>query len=298
VTGPLLAVGGAYGVHLLYTALAYRWAGIAPGPAVATRPGRAARRRARWRDGLAQAGLDEVRPGELAAVILVLGAGGAALGLALFGGVLPALAVGAFAATAPVASARARRQHRRHQAAEAWPRLIDEIRLLVGSMGRSVPQALLDAGGRGPEALRPAFAAARREWLLSTDFERTVAVLKARLADPTADAVGETLLVAHEVGGGDLDRRLAALGEDRLTDLHDRKDALARQAGVRFARRFVLLVPFGMAFAGLSIGNGRVAYQTPLGQTLVAVGIGLVALCWVWAGRFLRLPQPERVLAE
>jgi hypothetical protein len=34
---------------------------------------------------------------------------------------------------------------------------------------------------------------------------------------------------------------------------------------VRFARRFVLIVPVGMAVAGLSIGTGRTAYETPLG---------------------------------
>ena len=101
-----------------------------------------------------------------------------------------------------------------------------------------------------PSALRPAFAAAQREWLLSTDFARTVAVLKAGLADPTADAACETLLVAHEVGGADLDRRLRALADDRTLDVQGRKDARSRQAGVRFARRFVLLVPLGMAMVG------------------------------------------------
>ena len=38
----------------------------------------------------------------------------------------------------------------------------------------------------------------------------------------------------------------------------------AKQAGVRFARRFVLIVPVGMAVAGLSIGTGREAYRTAL----------------------------------
>src|SRR5206468_11126340 len=48
---------------------------------------------------------------------------------------------------------------------------------------------------------------------------------------------------------------LAALAEDRTQDLQGRKDARAKQAGVRFARRFVLVVPLGMSLAGLSIGT-------------------------------------------
>jgi tight adherence protein B len=113
--------------------------------------------------------------------------------------------------------------------------MIEEIRIQAASLGRSIPQALFEVGRRGPIELRPAFEAAHREWLLSTDFERTVAVLKERLADPTADTACETLLIAHELGGADLERRLEALAEDRRKDMQNRKDARARQAGVCFS---------------------------------------------------------------
>jgi tight adherence protein B len=290
VIGLLLALCGAYGVFLLYTS-------FAPGevPAARVSRSRAPERRAKLQDWIVQAGLSEVRPAELAAVMGTLFVAGAVVAYALFGGPLPAVLSGAFGASFPVASYRARREQRRAEAREAWPRLIEEIRLLTGSLGRSIPQALFEVGRRGPAELRPAFAAAEREWLLSTDFARTCAVLKARLADPTADAACETLLVAHEVGGNDVDRRLAALAEDRIQDLQGRKDARAKQAGVRFARRFVLLVPLGMALAGLSIGTGRAAYETPIGQLLVALGLLVVAACWLWAGRLLRLPEEDRV---
>jgi tight adherence protein B len=294
--GLLLAVAGAYGVFLLYTAVAFRWTGVGFGPAVVRRRTTASAT-AQWRQWLVQAGLDDVRPAEFVTVMALLLVLGSTLAFVVFGGVVPAVLAGGFAATAPIASYRQRRARRLADAREAWPRMIEEIRLLTGSLGRSVPQALLDVGRRRPVELRPAFAAAEREWLLSTDFARTTAVLKARLADPTADAACETLLVAHEIGGSDVDRRLAALIEDRIQDVQGRKDAQAKQAGVRFARRFVLLVPLGMALAGLSIGTGRAAYQTALGQSLVALGLAVVVGCWVWAGRLLRLPEEERVFS-
>lgn len=178
---------------------------------------------------------------------------------------------------------------------DAWPRLLEELRILTSSLGRSIPQALFEVGRRAPDELRPAFLAAQREWLLSTDFGRTLQVLKGQLADPTADTVCETLLVAHEVGGTDLGRRLDALIDDRVQDTQGRKDARAKQAGARFARRFVLIVPAGMALAGMSVGTGRSAYQTSSGQILVVVAIGLVIACWVWAGRIMTLPPEERV---
>lgn len=240
-------------------------------------------------------GVEDVNPKEFGAVVLVLALAGGALGWAMFAGALPALAIAGFAGAFPVASARLRAQTRRARALEAWPRLIEELRILTGSLGRSIPQALFEVGLRGPDELRPAFESAQREWLLSTDFARTVNVLKSRLADATTDAVCETLLVAHELGGSEVDRRLEALAEDRRVDCQGRKDARSRQAGARFARRFVLIVPFGMAMAGMSVGDGRTAYSTATGQILVLVGIAVTVACWFWASQIMRLPTEQRV---
>lgn len=286
----LFALAGAGGVYLLYTATVMGWRGLRIGPDRLT-SARAALV-GRW---VTRAELGGVRPAEMAAVMALMFTVGAAVAFALFGGPLPAVVAGIFAASAPVASHRARLGQRRRQARDAWPRMIEEIRLQTGAMGRGVPQALFEVGRRGPVEMRPAFEAAEREWHLCTDFSRSVALLERHLDDATADAACETLLVAHEIGGSDLHRRLGALVEDRIQDVQGRKDAAAKQAGVRFARRFVLIVPLGMALVGLSIGTGRSAYQTTLGQGALVAGIASVVVCWVWAGRLLRLPEEERV---
>ena len=290
MTVAVLAMAAAYGVHLLYSALVLGWDGIGPGPSLG--PSRAGER---MRTGWTDLGLDAVRAADLAGAATVLAVAGAALGYAVFGGLLPPMAAALFAASFPATAARARRRRSLEAAREAWPRLLEELRVQTTALGRSVPQALFDVAPSAPAELQPAFEAARREWLLSTDFERAVAVLKARLADATADAVGETLLVAHAVGGTQVDRVLAALADDRLLDLQGRKDADARQAGARFARRFVLVVPLGMAALGLGVGEGRAAYGTPTGQLLVVAGLVLLAACWWWSGRLMRLPPEERV---
>lgn len=283
-------VAAGLGVHLL-------WTSIALGQAQLRRPNAASHTtpRAGLSEWLVQAGLDDVRPAEFLAVTAVITVVSAAIGLAVFGAPVPALILGVFGATAPAASFRRRRRRRRETAQEAWPRLIEEVRILTTSAGRSIPQALFDAGRRGPVELQAAFEAAHREWLITTDFSRTIGVLKHRLADPTADAACETLLVAHDVGGADLGKRLEALAEDRIDDLHGRRDARAKQAGARFARSFVLIVPFGMALAGMTVGTGRTAYQEAGAQAIVAVAIVLVVACWMWAGRIMQIPEEERV---
>jgi tight adherence protein B len=288
-----LAVGSvaAYGTYLLYTALVLGWKGLGFGPTIerSSRPG------SRVREWMAQAGLAEVRVSEFFAVVAVIGTLMAVGGWVIFGGVVPAVALLFIGATSPIASYRLRREHRRDRAHENWPRMIEEIRLRTGSLGRSVPQALFEVGARGPAELRPAFEAAHREWLLTTDFDRTLGVLKDHLADPTADVACETLLVAHQVGGADLGSRLTALAEDRIADVQGRKDARAKQAGARLARSFVILVPLGMAIVGTQIGDGRAAYGTGAGQVVVLAAISLIGVCWVWAGQIMKLPATERV---
>lgn len=292
MTALLLAVAIGYGLHLLWTSLMLGWRGCAPGPA----RDRAPRRGSSLERWLVQAGLDDVKPAEFVAVASALGVFGGLLAYAVFGSPLPAVLAAAFAGSFPVAMYRNRRRRRREKAQEAWPHIIEEIRILTGAVGRSIPQALFEAGRRAPADLQTAFDLAHREWLITTDFERTIKVLKDRLADPTADAACETLLVAHAVGGADLDGRLEALANDRVDDLHGRRDARAKQAGVRFARWFVLIVPFGMAMAGMSVGEGRSAYQEPQGQAAVAIGMVMVLGCWMWAGRIMQIPEEERVL--
>jgi len=291
----IFAVIAGYGVHLIYTSQVAGWRGFGPGPRNANAGVVMPQASQRVREWLTQAGLGEVGGIEFGTVIGTLFVAGAAAGALFFGAALPALVLGSFAASMPIATYRKRRVSRVERARDSWPRLIDEIRTLTAGAGRSVPQALFEVGLNGPAELRPAFEAAHREWLLSTDFSRTLDVLKRRLADPTADSACETLLIAQELGGTDLDRRLDALAEDRRLDLQGRKDARAKQAGVKFARRFVLIVPLGMAVVGLSIGNGRAAYQTPLGQVVVVIALALVAACWLWSGRIMRLPDEQRV---
>ena len=284
----VLAVVAAYGMHLAYSAVVFRWDGIQPGPS------NPERKRVQL-DLVAKLGLGDFDPRALIAAIAVLTLLGFTFGLLLFGTIIPALLIALFASTVPIGVARGRFQRELDAAQQEWPSIIEEIRLLTGSLGRSIPQATFEVGLRTTGRLQPAFEEAHREWLISTDFARSLSVLKSALNHNTADVVAETLLTAHELGGGEVGNRLGALAQDRLTDLQHRRDAVARQAGVRFARWFTLFVPLGMAFVGLSIGEGRAAYSDPLGIALVVVALLLTLLCWLWAGVIMKLPQEGRV---
>jgi tight adherence protein B len=252
LTGLALAACGATGVALLVDPLI----GSPISRSLRVEPaalGAAARQR------LNQAGLADVSITQLVAMSATAAVGAAVLTLVTLGAVVPAFAMGVLGALMPVGLIRRRRRRQLEEAREAWPAMIEEIRLLCASVGRSIPQALFEVGRRAPEELRPAFDAAHREWLLSRDLTTTTELLRDLLGDPTADATCETLLIA---------------------------------------RRFVLLVPLGMALVGMSIGDGREAYQSALGQLLALGALGVLSACWVWSGRILRLPNEARVFGS
>lgn len=286
-----IAACGATGTYLLYTRFVFDRRSLS----IERRGSRVRSSGSAW---LHQAGLRDVRWREFVAACASLGALAFLLTWSVFGGVAPGIVAAAAAAAMPLAAFRTKRARRLAVAQDAWPRMIEELRVLVSNAGLSIPQALFAVGRRAPTDLAVSFDVAHREWLLTTDFGRAVAVLKDELAHPTADITCETLLTAHSVGGVDLDRRLRDLAEDRLADVQARKDARAKQAGARFARAFVLLVPVGMALVGLSIGRGRMAYQTATGQTLVAFGLLMVLTCWWWAGRIMTVPAEQRVFSR
>lgn len=284
----VLAGLAALGVALV---LADLWRSPGSGPAW---KGWAHRAGAEMQGWMRRSGLEDTSPRQFVTISFVVGAGVSTVAGILLGPGVPALAIGIAAALVPTALWRRQHMAAVEAAAESWPGIIEEVRVRVGSIGRPIPQALVESGLAAPPEVRPAFVAAQREWALTTDFERTVAVLKDALRDPTADAVCETLLVIQEVGG-DVDARLAALAEDRRTALRDTAEAEARQAGARLARWFVILVPLGMAFAGFNLGDGGNAYRSAGGQAATAVAIALIAACWVWAGRIMHLPVERRV---
>src|SRR5579884_1791381 len=148
----LAALGGA-GVYLLYSAVVLGRRDLVRGDAPTRR-----RRGSGVRDWMAQAGLADVGPRQFVGAVSILAGVGATLGLLVFGGLVPAVVAGLLTGGIPLASYRARRNARREQAREAWPRLIEEVRLQTGGMGRSIPQALFEVGRRAPEPMRAAFA--------------------------------------------------------------------------------------------------------------------------------------------
>lgn len=125
--------------------------------------------RAELRDHLHQAGYTSITPGNiLVGSVLLLGI--VFVLAVLLTGVVPiALCFGVIAGMLPISLVRMRARTRRNKLRDLWPDAVDNITSGVRA-GLALPEALAQLAVRGPEELRPAFAAFAEDYRTSGRF--------------------------------------------------------------------------------------------------------------------------------
>ncbi|MBM7786256.1 type II secretion system F family protein [Tenggerimyces flavus] len=250
----------------------------------------------RTEDLLAQAGIEAVSPGQLI---------GACVGMGLFvllivflvsGGVIPvALAFGTMAAYLPLALVRMRARARRQELRELWPDVVDNLASSVRA-GLSLPEALMQIGHRGPEALRRQFQRFGEDYRATGRFNDCLDRLKRNLADPVGDRIVESLRIAREVGGSDLGRLLRTLSGFLREDVRTRAELEARQSWTVNGAKLAVAAPW-IVLAFLAFQPEIISrYNSPIGFLVLLIGGGMCALAYRLMLRIGRLPEEERVL--
>lgn len=250
---------------------------------------------ANTRDALVAAGLPRVSVGALVAA-------GCSLGLVTWivaSGVtrspIVGLCLAAMATRGPFAWVNARALKRGGRLREAWPVAVDNLASAIRA-GLSLPEALAKLGDRGPEQLRPAFAAFAQDFRATGRFEDCLDALKARLADPVADRIVESLRVTREVGGSDLGRVLRTLSAFLREDAHTRGELEARQSWTVNAARLAVVAPWVVLVLLSSRAEAAAAYNSPAGVTVLAAGGLSTAFAYRVMVRVGRLPVETRVM--
>lgn len=252
-----------------------------------------------WRDRVTDtmnhAGLETVTPCTLLVTCAGLGVTTFAGALALFG--IPAIAAcfAIMVAWSPVAVVHGRARRRRQRLREVWPDVVDNLASGVRA-GLSLPEALSQIADRGPEPLRPAFAAFAVDYQSSGRFGDALDSLKARLADPVADRICEALRITREVGGTDLGRLLRSLSAFLREDARARAELEGRQSWTVYAARLAVAAPW-IVLALLGTRSESVAaYAQPAGAVVLAAGATSTVVAYRLMLRIGRLPEEARVL--
>lgn len=266
--------------------------------ALTTEPG-ATRGTSRWQQTLAdllvQAGAPQVTPAAL------LGTSAAAAGVVWLTAVAltrtPAIATcfALIAGYAPLALVRARARRRRAALRGLWPDVVDHLASAIRA-GLSLPEALAQLGERGPEELRPPFAAFAEDYRVTGRFTECLDALKARLADPVADRIVESLRLTREVGGTDLGRQLRTLAAFLRADERTRGELEARQSWTVNGARLAVAAPWVVLALLATRPEATAAYNTPTGVVVLVGGALSSVVAYRVMLRIGRLPEDVRVL--
>jgi len=249
----------------------------------------------RLSDQLAQAGFDSLTPRSLLAACLSAGS----LVFLFFAAttrVLPvACCFGLMAGYAPITLVRMRARKRRAVMRDLWPDVVDNIGSAVRA-GLALPEALSQLTIRGPEELRPAFAAFAEDYRATGRFQECLDRLKERLSDPVADRLVESLRIAREVGGSDLGRLLRTLSTFLREDARTRAELETRQGWTVNAARLAVAAPWVVLALLCTRPDSVQAYSRPTGILVLATGAVLSLVAYRVMVHVGRLPEESRVL--
>lgn len=245
---------------------------------------------------LAAAGIGSVSPAQFAAVCAGCGLALAAILIVVVGSTAVAVVGLCAGAYAPVTYYRARGRSARRARQQCWP---EAIELLAGAVraGDTLPAAVALLAERGPEPLRAPFRAVVADHRVSGDLVGALERLASTLAEPTADRVVATLVIAHRVGGRELGQVLRTLGAFLRDDLAVRKEIIARQSWTLVAARVAAAAPWLVLLLVASRPQGAQAYDSLTGLLVLAVGAVATAVGYRLMVALGRLPEEPRVLA-
>jgi tight adherence protein B len=250
----------------------------------------------RLRALLDRAGLERVPASVFVAASACLGvvaAGVAEATLAVVALDVAALAVGALL---PVTVVRHRGRARRRASHTVWPDAVDHLVSAVRS-GVALPDSVSTLAHAGPVSSRVAFAEFEAMYRTTGNFGVSLDALKARLADPTADRILETLRMSREVGGTDLTRVLRSLSGYLREDAAIRSEVEARQSWVMNAARLGVAAPWIVLLLLSTRPEAAVAYNSPGGAVLIVGGLVLSVVAYRVMLLIARIPEERRWFA-
>jgi tight adherence protein B len=195
----------------------------------------------------------------------------------------------------PVWLIRVRGRRRRAALRELWPDAVDNLASAVRA-GLSLPEALSQLAVRGPEELRPAFAAFAADYRTTGRFHDCLDRLKDRLSDPVGDRLVESLRLARDVGGSDLGGLLRTLSTFLREDARTRAELETRQSWTVNAARLAVAAPWVVLGMLCTRPESIAAYRSTTGSLVLGCGGAITIAAYRVMIAIGRLPEDERVL--
>jgi tight adherence protein B len=179
----------------------------------------------------------------------------------------------------------------------ACPEMID---LLISGVqsGLSINESLANLAERGPEVLRPYFHTFRENLYARGDFRQALVDIKESLAEPQIDQIVEALLISKELGGAELLNILRLLGNFIREDLTLRREIAVKHSWIKNSAHLSAAAPWLLLLLLSTQPATAQAFSTSTGAGILATGLGMTAIAYLWMNQLSRLPQGNRIFTE
>lgn len=174
------------------------------------------------------------------------------------------------------------------------PEVIDHMISGIQS-GLSLSETLSNLSERGPLVTQKFFEDFRLDLNSGTPFESGISKLQERFDNRAADQLFEALIFAKNLGGTDLLSMLRQLGDFTRQDLTLRREIDAKQGWIRNSAHLSAGAPWILLLLLSAQPSTSASFATPQGATILALGVGMTALAYIWMGKLSELPQPKRI---
>jgi len=177
----------------------------------------------------------------------------------------------------------------------SWPEVIDSLVSALQS-GVSISDAVLALAEHAPAALRPNFIRVKMAVHQGEGLELALRREKEDLKSAISDQVFETLIVAKEFGGRDSNNALRLLSEFVRDDLDVLEEIRTKFGWIKNSATLATVAPWILLVLLSSQRSTVEAFSTSSGVKILACGVIMTALAYLWMERVGRIPIAARAL--
>lgn len=174
------------------------------------------------------------------------------------------------------------------------PEVVDHMISGIQS-GLSLNEALANLSERGPILTQGYFEAFRKNLNSGLSFEVAISQLQEDFDNRAADQLFEALIFAKNLGGSDLLSMLRQLGDFTRQDLSLRREIDAKQGWIRNSAHLSAGAPWILLLLLSAQPATSAAFTTPQGASILAFGVGMTAIAYLWMGKLSEMPEPKRI---
>lgn len=203
-------------------------------------------------------------------------------------------AIATLSAVAAKSFLKQRHENRQAQLTLIWPEVIDHLVAGLYS-GQSISEALSELANRGPEITRADFANFNSELRAGTDFSVAINNLRNKFSHHGSDQIFEALMLSRTLGGGELLNTLRTLGSFQREDLVLNKEIAIKHGWIKNSAHISAAAPWVLLLMiGTQSGTAS-AFASSTGVAILAAGVGMTFLAYLWMAKISKLPITPRV---